>query len=290
MPGAPRRSLALVAVVSLAACAETPVTPIPDAARRNVTAVSGDVQGLKYSDTSKLGARGSGEGAQLGALQGAAYLQGAGGLLGLAVMGVGAIVGSAKGASEAQAADIVDQTRGQLHRAIDDTDFTELLRARLSQSKSAGDIEIINVTSQAVPLDSVANNARSPDHYLAIEYRLGLHRHNLVNPEIGVLVLVHVRVRDPGRNQQIHQAIWAWCGEPRHFVQMAANDAAAVRAQIDQAATVLAEAIPYDLYLNRKPRALRSTRPPCMDFADLPSAATRAVRRPGLVTSGAATQ
>jgi hypothetical protein len=277
-------------VLSLAACAETPVTPIPDAARRNVTAVSGDVQGLKNSDTSKLGARGSGEGAQLGAVQGAAYLQGAGGPIGLAVMGVGAIVGGVKGASEAQPADVVDQTRGQLHRAINDTDFTELLRARLAQSKSAGDIEIINMTSRTMPLESVPNNARSPDHYLAIEYRLGLHRQNLVNPEVGVLVLVRAQVRDPNRDQRIHQAIWAWCGEPYHFVQMAANDAAAMRAQIDQAATVLAEAIPYDLYVSRKPRALRSTKPPCMDFGDLPSAATRPVRRPGVVASGAVIQ
>src|SRR5262245_18630478 len=102
MHRAPRGSRALAVVLSLAACAETPVTPIPDAARRSVTAVSGDVQGLKYSDTSKLGARGSGESAQLGAVQGASYLQGAGGLLGLAAMGVGAIVGSVKGAKEAQ--------------------------------------------------------------------------------------------------------------------------------------------------------------------------------------------
>jgi hypothetical protein len=277
-------------VLSLAACAETPVTPIPDATRRNVAAISGDVQGLKNSDTSKLGARGSGEGAQLGAMQGAAYLQGAGGLIGLAAMGVGAIVGSVKGASEAQAADVVDQTRGQLRRAIDDTDFTEILRARLAQSKSAGDIEIINMTSQAVPLESVANSARSPDHYLAIEYWMGVHRHNLVNPEIGVLVVVRARVRDPNRNQQIHQAIWAWCGEPHHFVQMATNDAAGVRVQIDQAAAVLAEAIPYDLYVSRKPRPLRSTRPPCMDFSDLPSVVARTVRRPGVVTAGAAAQ
>jgi hypothetical protein len=53
---------------------------------------------------------------------------------------------------------------------------------------------------------------------------------------------------------------------------------------------VLAEAIPYDLYLSRKPRALRSTKPPCMEFADLPSAATRPLRRPGVVPSGAVTQ
>ena len=37
---------------------------------------------------------------------------------------------------------------------------------------------------------------------------------------------------------------------------MAANNAAALRAQIDQAAAVLAEAIPYDLYVSKQPRHL----------------------------------
>jgi hypothetical protein len=53
-------------------------------------------------------------------------------------------------------------------------------------------------------------------------------------------------------------------------VQMAANNGAALRAQIDRAAAVLAEAIPYDLYVSKRPRHLlfNST---CMDFSDLPS-------------------
>src|SRR5262245_14757098 len=79
----------VAAVVLLAtACAQAPVTPIREEARRNVAAISGDVSGLKYADTSRLGARGSGEGAQLGAQQGASLLPGAGGLLGLAVLGL----------------------------------------------------------------------------------------------------------------------------------------------------------------------------------------------------------
>ena len=84
-------------------------------------------------------------------------------------------------------------------------------------------------------------------------------------------MLVRAQVRDPNRRQQLHQATWAWCGERYHFVQTAANNAAVLRAQIDQAAAVLAEAIPYDLYVSKQPRRLQTTSPPCMDFSDLPS-------------------
>jgi len=266
-----RRVVAIGVVLSLASgCAQAPVNPIPEPTRRSVTSISGDVSGLKHADTSKLGARGSAEGAQLGAQQGASLLPGGGGIVGLAVMGVGAIVGGVKGANEAQRQDVVDQTRVFLRTAIEDTDFTELLRARLASSKAAGDVEIINVTSQGTPLAAVPGGARVPDHFLVIEYRLGLQREHLVNPTVGIIVLARAKVRNGSANQQLHQATWAYCGARYHFVQMAANYGAALRAQIDHAAAVLAEAIPYDLYVSKRPRHLlfNST---CMDFSDLPS-------------------
>jgi hypothetical protein len=266
------RAVATVVAAALmgTGCAQAPVEPIPEPARRSVTSISGDVSGLKHADTSKLGARGSAEGAQLGAQQGASLLPGGGGIVGLAVMGVGAIVGSVKGANEAQREDVVDQARVFLRTAIEDTDFTELLRARLASSKAAGDVEIINVTSQATPLAAVPDGARVPDHFLIIEYRLGLQREHLVNPKVGIIVLARAKVRNASASQPLHQSTWAYCGERYHFVQMAANNGAALRAQIDRAAAVLAEAIPYDLYVSKRPRHLlfNST---CMDFSDLPS-------------------
>lgn len=267
------------ALMVSAGCAQAPVEPIPEPARRSVTSISGDVSGLKHADTSTLGARGSAEGAQLGAQQGASILPGGGGLVGLAVMGVGAIVGGVKGANEAQREDVVDQARVFLRTAIEDTDFTELLRARLASSKAAGDVEIINVTSQAAPLAAVPDGARVPDHFLIIEYRLGLQREHLVNPKVGVIVLARAKVRNANANHTLHQSTWAYCGERYHFVQMAANNGAALRSQIDRAAAVLAEAIPYDLYVSKHPRHLlfNST---CMDFSDLPSGIGRPVVSP----------
>ena len=273
------RAVVAAALMVSAGCAQAPVEPIPEPARRKVTSISGDVSGLKHADTSRLGARGSAEGAQLGAQQGASLLPGGGGIVGLAVMGVGAIVGGVKGANEAQREDVVDQARVFLRTAIEDTDFTELLRARLAASKAAGDIEIVNVTSQASPLAAVPDAARVPDHFLIIEYRLGLQREHLVNPKVGIIVLARAKVRDANGSQPLHQATWAYCGERYHFVQMAANNGAALRSQIDRAAAVLAEAIPYDLYVSKRPRHLlfNST---CMDFSDLPSGIGRPVVSP----------
>jgi hypothetical protein len=266
-----RRVVATGIVLSLlSGCAQAPVNPIPEPTRRSVTSISGDVSGLKHADTSRLGARGSAEGAQLGAQQGASILPGGGGIVGLAVMGVGAIVGGVKGANEAQREDVVDQARVFLRTAIEDTDFTELLRARLASSKAAGDVEIINVTSQGTPLAAAPDGARVADHFLVIEYRLGLQREHLVNPTVGIIVLARAKVRSGSANQQLHQATWVYCGARYHFVQMAANYGAALRAQIENAAAVLGEAIPYDLYVSKRPRHLlfNST---CMDFSDLPS-------------------
>jgi len=279
-----RRLLGLAAVAATAsACtapSPPPVTPLSDSVRGSVATVSGDVRGRKFSDTSKLGARGSGEGADLGARQAAALLPGGGpGLIGVAVLGVGLIVGGVKGASEAQSADVVDQTRAALRKALDDADFTELLRGRLASSKAARTIEIVNVTSEASPLAQQPGAAASPDHMLIVEYRLGLQWEDHINPKVGVIVVATARVRDPRLDRAVHDAAWVYCGTRRHFVEMAANDGALLRGQIDRAAAVLAEAIPFDLYASRWPRHLVSTRPPCMELSDLPSGLERTAAR-----------
>ena len=269
-------------VVTASACAAPPppVTPLSDGVRRSVATVSGDVRGRKFTDTSRLGARGSGEGADLGAQQAATLLpMGGPGLIGLAVMGVGLIVGGVKGASEAQSADVVDQTRAALRKALDDADFTELLRGRLASSKAARTVEIVNVTSETSPLAQQPGAATSPDHMLIIEYRLGLQWEDHINPKVGVIVVATARVRDMRLDRTVHDAAWVYCGTRRHFVQMAANGGALLRGQIDRAAAVLAEAIPFDLYVSRWPRHLVSTSPPCMDFSDLASGIERTATR-----------
>lgn len=257
--------------VLTAACVEPPAKPIPDSTRRTIMSISGDVSGLKESDTSKLGARGSSEGGRLGAAQGAASTAASGTLLGLLLMPVGAAVGGAKGAAEAQTEETVDATRNNIRIAIQDTDFTEMLRARLQASKAAGDIQIVGFTNGAstAPLQA-ANGGPAPGHVIALEYRLQIYFQHYVNPEIGIHVLAKAQVLSPDRKQVIHQASWSYCGERQHFVQMGADNAAALRAQMENAAAVLAEAIPYDLYISQKPRhlAIKNT---CMDFSDLPS-------------------
>jgi hypothetical protein len=262
-----------------AACAEPPVKPIPEAARRSVTAASADISGVKHSDTSKIGARGSDEGGRLGAQQGAATVIGnsGGSLLGLILAPVGAAVGGAKGASEARSIEVVDETRANLRVALQETDFTELLKQRLSTSRS-GVVEFTTVTSGSSSAPQVTSAGAPVGHVIALEYQLTIYGEYLVNPLIGVYVQVSAQVQSPDRKQMLHKATWSYCGARADFVQVGANNAASLRAQIGHAATVLGEAIPYDLYVSRQPRGLKleklgavSTYMGCMDYSDLPS-------------------
>ena len=109
-------------------------------------------------------------------------------------MAVGAAVGGAKGANEAQRR-TRSTTRVFLRTAIEDTDFTELLRARLEASKAAGDIQIIGITngSATAPLQAT-NGGPAPSHLLAIEYGLNIYGESFVNPQIGIIVLVQAQV------------------------------------------------------------------------------------------------
>ena len=254
-----------------AGCVEPPVKPIPDAVRRSVTTVSADLSGVNDSDTSKLGARGSEEGSKLGALQGAATVaRGANSLLGLALIPIGAAAGSAKGAIEAQPADVVDRTRTNLRLAIQETDFAGLLRQRLAGSKGGGQITFAAITSGPSTAPTKTPAGVPVGHVISLEYRLNIYGEHLVNPQIGVHVRVTAQVQSPDRNQLLHTATWTYCGDRYDFVQIAEENAAAFRQQIDIAATVLAEAIPHDLYVSNQPRRL-TVRGICMDFSDLPS-------------------
>lgn len=264
----------VVALLGLAAltsaCAEAPVKPIPDAARQGVGAISADISGLKVSDTSKLGARGADEGGRLGAQQGAAEVGKQGSILALLLMPIGAAVGGAKGAAEAQSEQVVDETRANLRIALQETDFNELLRSRLAASRAVEGVQVIDVTSGSATAPQQSKDGIPANHVLALEYRLTLYREHLVNPKIGVFVIADVQVMSPDRQKVIHKGTWSYCGERQDFVQMGANGAAALRAQMDNAAAVLAEAIPYDLYVSREPRRI-SIRGVCMDFSNLPS-------------------
>jgi hypothetical protein len=272
-------AVAILAALT-AACAEPPVKPVPDSARQSIAAVSADVSGSKESDTSRLGARGSDEGGRLGALQGAAtVLSNSGGsVLGLLLTPVGAAAGGAKGAAEARSAEIVDEARANLRLALQETDFTELLRQRAAATGMAGTIDFSTVTSGPASAPPTTGAGMPVGHVVAIEYRLNLYSEYFVNPLVGVYVRATAQVQSPDRKQLIHTATWSYCSDRRDFVQMGANNAAAFRAEIAKAATVLGEAIPYDLYVSRQPRALKTERigatpayVVCMDFSNLPS-------------------
>jgi hypothetical protein len=270
---------AFILAALTAACSEPPVKPIPDAARKSVTAVSADIQGVRTSDTSTLGARGSDEGGRLGSLQGAATVLGNsnGSLLGLVLAPIGAAVGAAKGASEARSPEIVDEARTNLRLALQETDFTELLKQRLAASRS-GTVTFTTVTAGAASAPAVTGAGAPVGHVIALEYRMDLVREHLVNPAVGVYLQVSAQVQSPDRRQMVHTATWHYCGPRADFVQMGANNGAGLRAQIAQAAAVLGEAIPYDLYVSRQPRSLKAQQlgsikmfVGCMDFSDLPS-------------------
>jgi hypothetical protein len=274
-------AIASVACIFVSACAQPPVTPIPDSTRRTISSISGDVSGIKNSDTSQIGARGSAEGGQRGAAQGVATMTSSGNLLGLLLAPVGAAVGGAKGAAEAQSEDVVDSTRADLRLAMQDTDFSEDLRARLAASKIAGDIVVSSMTSgasTAAQQSATAVAGGAPAHIIALEYKLAIFHQAHVNPKIALIAQVTAQVQSPDRKQMLHKATWTYCGQPYDFVQMGANNAALLRGQINTAAAVLAEAIPYDLFVSKVPRPLAGY---CMDFSNLPSGI--GAKAPGLI-------
>jgi len=194
-----------VVMALTSACSKTSVVdPMADGARSSVSSVSIEISGSKLADASNIGARGSREGVRRSADQtaGTGASTAAGLIVGLLIQGVAA----AKGAADAQPHLVVDETRASLQNALQETDFGELLRARLAASKASGPVEIVAVTVSPSPAPVLDAAGKPVSQIVSLDYRLLLHAPAEVNPDIGLVARVTARVLSPDRRRLFHTA------------------------------------------------------------------------------------
>lgn len=266
----------VVGALLVSGCATPPVTPVREEVRLTIKSISADVSGGKHSDTSDLGARGAEEGASKGALQGASVGANSGSLLGILIgVPLGAAIGSSTGAANARSPAEVDEARANLRTAIQDTDFGEMLRSRLTSARTKGSVEILKVSSGS----GTAAQTEGASHLLTFEYSLGFLRRGLVVPDVGVALIVKGQLLSSDRKQVLHTNTWGYCGELRNFIEMSQEKAAIFRVEMERAAATLSDAIWYDLFTNKESRSI--ARPPlCMNYIDVPSLSGRSVEPP----------
>jgi hypothetical protein len=270
---------------AVAACAPPAVTPMSEAHRKTIVALSAEVTGAKHSNTSDLGARGSGEGATKGSAQAAAAaMQGGGSLLGiLIVTPLAAAAGAAAGAASAKSEAEVDAARAGLRIAIQKIDFTVLLRDELGRTRGAGGlVTVVNGSANAGAVVSnvaMTSPAIEPSHRLSVDYQMGMVITGAVVPDVQASVIVKTQVMTNDRRSVLHSGTWMYCGPKRNFIDAAVDNGAPLRADFRHAAVVVAEAITFDTFASANPRHLRPPRG-CMDLADLPSGLGRLPQDP----------
>ncbi len=213
---------AILAAAMAGACAPPAVTPLNEAARKTVTAVSPEVNGIKHFNTQNLGARGSSEGASKGASQAAgAVLQGGGGnLLGVLILTpIAAAGGAAAGAAAAKPEAEVDQIRSNLSVAIQQTDFNTMLREELRRTPGThGRVQIIDAALTAAPVPTkppaaapaaaMAAGGQPPPHMLSLDYNLGMAVTGAVVPDVQASVLIKGQILAPDRKTILHTNTW----------------------------------------------------------------------------------
>jgi hypothetical protein len=270
--------LAFVAM-AISACAPPLVTPMSADLRKAVTSVGADVSGVRHSDTSQLGARGSKEGADKGAAAAASHvLRSGGSLLGMLIVApLAAVAGAAAGSSNARSEDVVDAARLGLRQALQEEDFTAILRTKMTAIGVTSNVTMVTV-AQAGPVPANISGSR---HVLTLEYQMGLLRDGVVVPKVGIIAQVKGQMLSPDRSQVLHTNTWFYCGPVRDFVEMSRDRGALLRVEIDKAAAVLAEAIHYDLFVSSTKRFAKPL-PECMDLSDLPGTIVRTNTAPGI--------
>jgi hypothetical protein len=132
------------------------------------------------------------------------------------------------------------------------------------------EIVVVAVKPSAAAIPDAA--AKPVSQIVSLDYRLLLNGPAEVNPDVGLVARITVRVLSHDRQRLFYTATWTYRGERLPFVRMGLGNGAARWQQMNSAAAVLSEAILYDLYVNRKPRKVTDG---CMDFSDLANASSQ---------------
>jgi len=153
-----------------------------------------------------------------------------------------AVSGAVYGAVAARSTESVDAAHTRLKKAMDETNVATLIRDRLlSPPGPATDVRIVSAELQP--------NAEF-GHVLEIEVSgPTFASHGKLNPDVTLFVAPRARLRRVGDHASLYEGRWLYRGYERPYFDLAADDAALLRTDVDAAAGSLADKIRVDLFV-----------------------------------------
>jgi len=280
MPAGPGRAniYASVALAGffLASCAETKfLPPSPEIRQRlAVTSVRSlpDVQPSEpqapVEGAGRAALTGAGQGAAIGFLTGAVACAGGPLLCGLGVVAgaafavVGAPIGAIVGAARAHSAQDVRIADASLRAALGQLRPSAMLRDKIvaaAREKTRYDLR-----PEEAPLGKAQQDLNG--HDLASVMELAVSQIELVSagridPESSLMIIAEIRLKDRASGAELYQRKWAYLGKQQKYFDMAAQNGALLRRELQTGIDRLADRIVFDLLITSAPERKVDGRP-----------------------------
>ena len=262
-----RTAGATLLAFGLAACETAQFAPPPDAAR---TALSGaalaatqsavpTAPGTPIGDPGEAAAHNAGEGGM------AALAIGVSGcfepLSCVVSLALGAVVapfalagGAIAGASNAHGEAAVAETDAAIRKRLAETDLAAMVSERLLTPAMAtpGFALTPAAASAADVAPGPTTTAPTPELRLTIT-RIGFLSEGEIEPDVWLMVTVRGEVLDGSGAPPLYWRVWQYRGRAYDYFELAEKDAALLEAELDHAATKLAERIRQDLFVATAP-------------------------------------
>ncbi len=168
--------------------------------------------------------------------------------------------GAIAGASNAHGEAAVAETDAAIRKRLAETDLAAMLSERLLAPATAAPGFALRpaATSAADVAPDPAATAPTPELRLTIT-RIGFLSEGEIEPDVWLMVTVRGEVLDGTDAPPLYWRVWQYRGRDHDYFELAEKDAALLEAELDHAATKLAERIRQDLFVATAPERKRAS-------------------------------
>ena len=268
----PAAALAAALVPLISGC-ETPMAPPPSAALRQqlhdaalVTPAAAGKTGSVAVPAGSSGAAAGAGAAEMGAVAlGAALAPCAAGpfgcALGLAVA-AGAIVvtpvAAVVGAMRAHGEDAVRAADANIRAALADAQPNAVLaRELMTAAQQAASVQLLTTPASGTADDGPGAHVMPAGVTLTVSIvEVGFRSAGLIEPDVTMVMKATARISPVGGGSDLYERTWGYKGMERPYFDLAANNAAMLRAEIQTACRMMAQKIVEDLFVSTKPEPI----------------------------------
>jgi len=270
---AARTAGAMLLALGLAACETTSFAPPSDAAR---AALDGAMLDATQSAVPTAPATPIGDPDEA-----AAHNAGEGGMAALAIglsgcfeplscvvsLALGAVVapfalagGAIAGASNAHGEAAVAEADAAIRKRLAETDLGGLLAERLLAPSMAGPgLVLAPAAAPATDTASEAAAAAATPELRLVVTRIGFTWEGEIEPDVWLMITVRGEVLDGTGAPPVYWRVWQYRSRGYDYFELAEEDAALLEAELDHAATRIAERIRQDLFVATAPELKHTT-------------------------------